>query len=1267
MSLIPLEECFFVENEEGNGSDEMEQLKNGELSNVCVYMMQGDVLVAFVLEHRAVYVARLVAGDQPVGLKRVANLKGVTSLLWGGSGKSTALLASYANGLVRVLSIGCGTTVVAKEFVLYGAGIKTMVRMGGASDRQELVWILYNDKVVLCAPLQDFLSLPSWSEMESLKMWRLKGQVKTDWFTPFRATWCNSLYHNPDSMFVEDVGASGSYVLLTAGNRPSWALYVTERQKSNLNAHSLGGLVSAVASTLGDSMVSFAKSWVSSSKTQKPVEVLEEQDTEADQYTETEKPTNNEKPLRARHAIFDSAGRVMCGGVDGNDPSGRYGVTIDQLGRVSLVDTVALQVVRIWKGYRDAQVGWVSSPERWKGQWENGALSKSESWPEHKDTTRWGNCLVILAPRRQTIQLWRVPGCILIASFRLSNCTANNTFLSTYVNNNGLASCFVTRLSPKLSVSKVQVTFESLERLFIHTNRGKNQQETFVLHQFRRAIADGDMNRAETLFKQTNDMNTLWRLISILDMRNSIPVRTQLEFTEISLETMKIVVSKMDGTTLNNSLQAPSLGMIQGKQRREQAENIVKLISLRKKLILLYQGLAVSDSRDKFGEIDAHDNMVDLDDLIEDVPSFVTDVSNRTTAPISLHHVLQLYGGLIRTESYDESHCKTQPPWKFQQGCSHLTDPEHIGLATFLFLPLTEDIFLYPRVESALTTLGIAKKEQLQLFLSWWFSTNVESLVAMLSNPSTANSRFLETFLEEDLNVTDSWFVEAVVECCSTTENIVHAHLLVYAIDTCLALLLKRSSTGTAALEGEEEGSVKRIEMVSMRQLLFSRLCTKIRDTLFILSTIGPSCSGLTIHALEKGDMPYPKLVAKAQIDGASELELCRLSKTFPVQHKNGTDAIHCHRALLLSDSLAKDGEHGVLCLDPVIRAIYCVKRGETRGGIAMYIWKTFVIQALTNILDAAPMENHVEFCEAAQELLCLIRNALVVKSNRSTDDGDASDCSIDKQHSDEEGDTNGIDEIIVEPWPPTRAQVAPRFARSFEGTDVLMPRIEYENMVLLTMRALILVMVGEKNTGSMGELVKQLFPANAYFFQADSLSRSELEATKPGEMETLESRRLQLVQRLLRVNPKTSAMSFEIALAFHLPLDQIRLEYMHILYSDGLDTQGEEVLAQIEDQESAGLILLAVARSRMASILNGMQASGKYKQLLAVVSADTSRWIRASASTAPNVKAGDTNSNDASLSLTLILLRRLQELLPNTNPARKRAVDMTRAADALW
>lgn len=92
------------------------------------------------------------------------------------------------------------------------------------------------------------------------------------------------------------------------------------------------------------------------------------------------------------------------------DPSLRYCISKDNFGRVLLIDINRNVILQIWKGYRNADFGWFQSPEIWEGQWD-----KSKDEPRDEPTNlgigEWGTYLVIYAPLRQSIEIYRMNQC----------------------------------------------------------------------------------------------------------------------------------------------------------------------------------------------------------------------------------------------------------------------------------------------------------------------------------------------------------------------------------------------------------------------------------------------------------------------------------------------------------------------------------------------------------------------------------------------------------------------------------------------------------------------------------------------------------------------------------------------------------------------------------------------------------------------------------------------------------------------------------------
>lgn len=115
-------------------------------------------------------------------------------------------------------------------------------------------------------------------------------------------------------------------------------------------------------------------------------------------------------------------------------PDGLLAACTDDKGRVVLVDTISKTILRSWKGYRDAQVGWVRQPGTSAGRgtgssqvdsnrenMEHQCKRRCSSTPaESPHTCPEHNCedtqclvyrldnlsLVLYAPKREALEIW---------------------------------------------------------------------------------------------------------------------------------------------------------------------------------------------------------------------------------------------------------------------------------------------------------------------------------------------------------------------------------------------------------------------------------------------------------------------------------------------------------------------------------------------------------------------------------------------------------------------------------------------------------------------------------------------------------------------------------------------------------------------------------------------------------------------------------------------------------------------------------------------
>lgn len=144
-------------------------------------------------------------------------------------------------------------------------------------------------------------------------------------------------------------------------------------------------------------------------------------------------------------------------------PTGRLAAVSDTLGRIMLIDTSRMMVIRMWKGYRNAQCGWMHGSEgvrRPKGLY-----------------------LVIYSAQRGIVEVWRARYGPRVYSFAVGG---NATLFTRFDPNAKKASCLVLTESSTSGLTELialQPSVPNASILLKYFTQNKLQEENFLLHQ----------------------------------------------------------------------------------------------------------------------------------------------------------------------------------------------------------------------------------------------------------------------------------------------------------------------------------------------------------------------------------------------------------------------------------------------------------------------------------------------------------------------------------------------------------------------------------------------------------------------------------------------------------------------------------------------------------------------------------------------------------------------------------------------------------------
>ncbi|MCJ8736481.1 hypothetical protein PDJAM_G00013040 [Pangasius djambal] len=168
---------------------------------------------------------------------------------------------------------------------------------------------------------------------------------------------------------------------ITVGGGPfTGFFYAVEGSSQPLLSH----VALAVASKLTSALFSAASGWLGWNKNKTEEEPAQKQKPKVEPAT----------PLPVRFGLPDSRrhGESIC-----LSPCNTMAGVTDDFGRVTLLDVARGIAIRMWKGYRDAQLGWVQVCEA-RGDRD---MATSPSMPR-----RCAQFLVIYAPRRGILEVW---------------------------------------------------------------------------------------------------------------------------------------------------------------------------------------------------------------------------------------------------------------------------------------------------------------------------------------------------------------------------------------------------------------------------------------------------------------------------------------------------------------------------------------------------------------------------------------------------------------------------------------------------------------------------------------------------------------------------------------------------------------------------------------------------------------------------------------------------------------------------------------------
>ncbi|EGZ17480.1 hypothetical protein PHYSODRAFT_504554 [Phytophthora sojae] len=405
----------------------------------------------------------VVVGAQDVRLdedERVADVKWLDRELFA---------VGYTSGVVRLFS-RVGKLLFEQK--LHGAAVlkldvnrnaATMVAPRRASvllasepDTEGEFWVLYADSTVAIIQISEILSKLNSAvfgpgQASKFRKYSLRDQKEIVAAVP-----CGPVRPT----IFQSHARLGVYTIVSAGQAPFLAFYQAGNDQNSI-IH-LAHIATAIASRAAGAVWNFATSW---GWGRGAGESEEQADGHAG-YTQLgagaidAAAEHVPAPVGTTRSIYEDD-RRRCR-VLVLSPTGRLAAVSDTLGRILLVDTSRMIVIRMWKGYRNAQCGWMQGSE--------GARRPP------------GLYLVIYSAQRGIVEVWRARYGPRVFSFAVGNSAKLFTQFDPAMRR---TKCVVlSKTSETLSeLIELKPGLPNASILLKYFTQNKLQEENFLLHQ----------------------------------------------------------------------------------------------------------------------------------------------------------------------------------------------------------------------------------------------------------------------------------------------------------------------------------------------------------------------------------------------------------------------------------------------------------------------------------------------------------------------------------------------------------------------------------------------------------------------------------------------------------------------------------------------------------------------------------------------------------------------------------------------------------------
>ncbi|XP_036925373.1 rab3 GTPase-activating protein non-catalytic subunit [Sturnira hondurensis] len=1084
---------------------------------------------------------------------------------------------------------------------------------------------------------------------------------------------------------------------ITVGSNPfTGFFYALEGSTQPLLSH----VALAVASKLTSALFNAASGWLGW-KSKHEEEAVPKQKPKVEPAT----------PLAVRFGLPDSRrhGESIC-----VSPCNTLAAVTDDFGRVVLLDVARGIATRMWKGYRDAQIGWIQIVE-----------DLHERVPEKVDSSPFGNAqgpsrvaqfLVIYAPRRGILEVWSTQQGPRVGAFNvgkhcrllypgykimgLNNVTSQSWQPQTY------QICLVDPVSA--SVKTVTVPFH----LALSDKKSERARDMHLVKEL-----------ADLLKTKSDSLDLVEREIKevILDIKYPATKKQALESIlgseRLPFSCLKDVTQTLVDTLKNQELESVDEGLLQ-------------FCANKLKLLRLYESVHQLNSLGFHSDMPFSDHdlaallRLDENELLK-LQALLEKYKQET--PRTAVRFSDEKDGVWPVKTFLE-HLECE---KDVISVKKISEEEYVALGSFFFWKCLQGGCPTEDMCRALESAGLSPQLLLSLLLSVWLSKEKDVLEkpqsvcylhAMLSLLSRMKVAIDDSW---DSQSVSPWWQQMRTACIQSENN--GAALLSAHVGHSVAAQLSNGGTerklSQTAAGADAEALTDSWEALSLDTEYWKLLLKQLEDCLVLQTLLRSRASPRACRPSALPAEPPPRLSVKKLLEGGRggiadsvakwvfkqdlSPEVLKLANkerdaANPDEAEEGT-----HRGLLevsaadvdlgavpdllraayeqFPCSLEPDTLHAHCCWEYVVQwnkdpeeARFFVKSIEhlqhignahVQHGVALMMWNTFLVKrfsAATYLMDKVGKSPKDRLCRrdvgmsdtALTSFLgsCLDLLQTLMEADVSKDEMQAP--ALDTE-----------DAWLAAEGPVSIVELA------LEQKHIHYPLVEHHSVLCSILYAVMRFALKAVRPLSLFDSKGK----NAFFKDLTSIQLLPSGEMDPNFISIRQQFLLKVVSGAVQAQhsgAKDKGTSEEapatpfgkdqdwpalaVDLAHHLQVseDVVRRHYVGELYSYGADHLGEEAILQVQDQEVMASQLLMVTGQRLAhALLRAQTREGM--ELLARLPPTLCTWLKA-------MDPQDLQNTEVPIAATARLVHKVIELLPENHGQYSLALHLFEAVEAI-